>query len=102
MGCLSAGKLPEIVTACVPSGSVTSDDQVMLGCFPAGPVVDLFTNLTYGDDGVTCTVVVAPACGPAPIVRSTRLSLTMTGEITTPVPSSRSPSWKSEASTSTR
>src|SRR5256885_8685361 len=33
----------EIVTVCAPSGSVTSDDHVMLGRAPAGPVVDLLT-----------------------------------------------------------
>src|SRR6185437_12397074 len=95
---LPAGTVPVTTTMCEPSGAVLSDAQLMLGTESATLVVAWFTNRTYRVSGETCSATASPGVVPGATVTSTTLSLTTMGEITTPVPSSRSPSGKSEAS----
>jgi len=55
-------------------------------------VVAWFTKRTYAVTGEGVTTTASPGAAPGATVTSTRLSFTATGEMTTPVPSSRSPS----------
>jgi hypothetical protein len=89
---LPAGIVPVTVTVCMPSGPAESCAQRISGCESGAPVVARLTKRTYAVSGAGVTTTGSPGAAPGATVTSTRLSFTAIGEITTLVPSSRSPS----------
>src|SRR5437879_7759008 len=87
---LPAGTLPVIVTVCVPFAFRASTLQRISGSESGFPVVARLTKVTYEVAGDDLKTTGAPSAAPGPTVTSTMLSFTTIGDMTTPVPSSRS------------
>ena len=85
----------------VPSLAATSDAIRTVTCPPAAAVTTLLMNVTYAVFGEISRVAGA-ASFSGRTTTSTALSLIMIGEMTKPVPPSRSPSAYRLASTTTR
>src|SRR5439155_5666443 len=82
---LPAGKVPVIVTVCMPLAFRASPLQRISGSESGFPVVARFTNVTYEVAGDDLKTAGAPSAGPGLIETSTMLSFTTIGDMTTPV-----------------